>query len=90
MKISKIKIRPVIPHKGHIAFVSFVIDDWLFVDNIAIFKRLNKENIRLVFPVKKVGNNNISLFYPLSSTAYYEIETIIQDDFKRHIQQTSR
>jgi len=83
MIISKIKIKKLIPNKGHIGFVSCVIDDWLYVGNIAIFSRLNNpENIRLVFPEKKIGDKKISIFYPLTTEAYFQLEKTILECFK--------
>lgn len=75
MKITNIKIKTVTPNKGHLGFCSFVIDDWLFLNNIAIFSRLNEpEKIRLVFPEKKIGEIKISLFHPLKPESYFLLE----------------
>lgn len=82
MTITKIKIKKLIPNKGHIGFVSCVIDDWLYLGNIAIFSRLNSDNIRLVFPEKKIGDKKISIFYPLTTEAYFELERVILENFK--------
>ena len=80
MKISKILIKRLAPNKGHIGFCSVVIDEWLYLGNIAIFTRLNKEpNIRLVFPEKKVGEKKLQIFYPLSSSEYFQLEKAIFD-----------
>jgi len=80
--VSRIKIKKLIPNKGHIGFVSCVIDDWLYLGNIAIFSRLNSDNIRLVFPEKKIGDKKISIFYPLTTQAYFELEKAIFESFK--------
>ncbi len=83
MKITKINIKKIVPVNGHIGFVSFVIDNWLFLNNIAIFTRLNnKDKIRLVFPEKKINDKVISLFYPLDSKSYFEIEEKILEELK--------
>lgn len=84
MKITKIKVKKIIPNKGHIGFVSCVIDDWLFLNNIAIFTRLNDpDKIRLVFPEKKVGDKRINIFHPLTSEAYYFLENAVLDKLKQ-------
>jgi len=84
MKVSKITIKQIIPDKGHIGFVSLLIDNWLFLNNIAVFTRLNNpEKIRLVFPEKKMDDKKISLFYPLTSDAYFELEKAIQEKLKQ-------
>lgn len=82
MRITKIKIKKLIPNKGHIGFVSVVVDDWLYLGNIAIFSRLNSDNIRLVFPEKKIGDKKISIFYPLTKEAYFELEKIVLENLK--------
>ena len=83
MRIENIKIKIIAPNKGHVGFASCVIDGWLFLNNIAIFTRLNnKEEIRLVFPEKKIGEKVISIFYPLQSDSYYLLEKAILDKFK--------
>ncbi len=84
MKITSVKIKQVIPDKGHIGFISCVVDNWLFLNNIAVFTRLsNPEKIRLVFPEKKVGDKKINLFYPLTSEAYFELEKAIEEKLKQ-------
>ena len=83
MKITNIKIRRIVPVKGHIGFASIIVDDWLFLNNIAIFTRLNSDNIRLVFPEKKLSDKKIALFYPLTSKAYHELENIIKLKLKQ-------
>jgi hypothetical protein len=83
MKVSSIKIKPITPIKGHVAFASCIIDGWLFLNNVAIFTRLSDPTkIRLVFPEKKVGDKKISLFHPLSSSAYFDLEQAIDQKFK--------
>lgn len=82
MIVTKIKIRKIENNKGHIGFVSCVIDDWLYIGNVAIFSRLNSDKIRLVFPEKKLGDKKISIFYPLTGEAYYELERIVYETFK--------
>jgi len=78
MEITNVKIRKIVPVKGHIGFASCIVDDWLFLNNIAIFTRLSEPSkIRLVFPEKKVLDKKINLFHPLTSQAYFELEQAI-------------
>ena len=84
MEISNIKIKKLIPNKGHVGFVSCIIDNWLYIGNIAIFTRLNSEELRLVFPEKKIRDKKISLFYPVTTETYYKLEKIISDKFKKY------
>ena len=84
MIVTKIRIKKLIPVKGHIGFVSCVIDDWLYLGNIAIFSRLNDpKSIRLVFPEKRHGEKRISIYYPLTHDAYFELEKVILENFNK-------
>jgi hypothetical protein len=83
MRVSSIKIKMIAPVKGHIGFASCVVDNWLFLNNIAVFSRLEQpEKIRLVFPQKNTKDKKISLYYPLSRESYFELEKIIEDKIK--------
>lgn len=85
MKITKIKIKKVIPDKGLVGFASCVIDDSLYLGNIAIFTRLGeKDRMRLVFPVKEVKGKKIPVFYPLTAELYYLLEQAIVEKYKEN------
>lgn len=85
MEITKVKIKKVTPEKGLVGFASCVIDDSLYIGNIAIFTRLGEtERMRLVFPVKETGVNKISVFYPLTARLYYALEQAITEKYKEN------
>lgn len=78
MEISSIKIKQVTPSNGLIGFASLIIDGWLYLGNISIFTRPDREGIRLVFPGKKLKNGSvINIFYPLKSEHYFELEQAV-------------
>lgn len=86
MKISRVNIQKVTPIKNLIGFASVVVDDWLYIGNIAIFTRLGSDNtIRLVFPEKKLKEGSVSIFYPLTREAYYVLEKEVQKKFNELI-----
>lgn len=64
MKISEVQITPVKPHNGIVAFCSFVLDDSLYLGSIALMTRPDGA-LRLCYPTKKVGSQNINIFYPI-------------------------
>lgn len=83
MKISNIKIRTATDEKGLAGFASCVLEDVLFIGNIAIFSRLNRPGeYRVVFPVKDCqSGKRIEIFYPLTSEFYFELEKAIVQEF---------
>lgn len=65
MKISEVQIIPVKPQDGLVAFVSFVLDESIYLGSIAILTR-PEGGYRLVYPTKKVGFRNINIFHPIN------------------------
>lgn len=65
MKISEIQIIPVKPVDGLLAFVSFVLEDNLYLSSIALLTR-PEGGYRLVYPTKKVGIRNINIYHPIN------------------------
>lgn len=85
MKISKIKVKKVQPKDGLVGFASCIIDDSLYLGNIAIFTRLGEtDRMRLVFPVKEIGDNKLSMFHPVNAQLYYLLEQAIADEYKNN------
>lgn len=83
MNIAKVKVKKVTPNKGLIGFCSCVLNDCLYLGNIAIYTRLNNEDkIRLVFPVKKIGDVDVQLFRPLTKDFYYDLECAVLEKVK--------
>lgn len=79
MKISNITIKRITENKWHVWFASCVLFDCLKLNNIAIFKRLNIDWYRLVFPEKKIWENKVQMFFPLNKEAYLELEKAISE-----------
>lgn len=77
LEITKITISRIPENKGHIGFASCIINNKIKLNNIAIFKRLNNEGYRLVFPEKKINDKKIQLFFPVNSEAYFELESAV-------------
>jgi len=79
IKITEIQIIPVKPKDGLIAFASFVLDRKYYVGSVAVFTRLNGTDFRLVYPAKKVGEQNINIFYPINSETGRAIEEAVSE-----------
>lgn len=77
IEISKVNIALIEERKGHIAFITFVINDVFYVSGIALYRKLGG-GYRLVYPTKKVGNQHNNLFYPVNREvgSYIEKEVI--------------
>jgi len=82
MIITNITTKRVAENKWLVWFASCTIDNAIKLNNIAIFKRLWKETYRLVFPEKKVWENKIQIFFPISEMAYRILEEEITKNFK--------
>lgn len=66
-QISEIQIIPIKPQNGLVGFVSFVLDQSIYLGSIGIFTR-PEGGYRLVYPSKKVGFKNINIFYPINKS----------------------
>ncbi len=67
LEISEIQIIPVKPKDGLVVFASCVINNSLYIGNIAIYTSLSKpEGFRLVFPSKTLPNGkDINRVHPI-------------------------
>lgn len=81
MKISEIQIIPVKPQDGLVAFVSFVLNDSLYLSSIAIFTR-PEGGYRLLYPTKKVGLKNLNIFHPINRESANLIEKEVITKFE--------
>lgn len=73
MKISEIEIAFIKPHNGLIGFASFVVDESIYLSNIAIHKKLNSDGYRLTYPSK----GQFTLFHPIKKDVSLAIEAAI-------------
>lgn len=87
MKISEINFTPISPRDGLVGFASCVIDEAFRVGSIAVHVRPNGK-YRLVYPVKKVGDTELGLFYPINKKAGFAIETAILKKCKEIIRRS--
>ncbi len=70
MKITEVEVVFVKPHNGLIAFASCVVDDSLYLSNIAIHKKLNADGYRLTYPTK----GYYTIFHPINKATSQAIE----------------
>lgn len=81
MKISEIQIIPIKPQNGLVAFVSFVLDNNLYLGSIGILTR-PEGSYRLLYPTKKVGMRNINIYHPISKSFAQSIEKEVISKFE--------
>lgn len=75
-RLTEIQIIPIKPQNGLVAFVSFVLDERLYLGSIGIMTR-PQGGYRLVYPTKKVSEKNLNIFYPINRDFALAIENEI-------------
>lgn len=76
-KVTEIQIKPVKPNNGLIGFASCVVNQELYLSSIGIFTKLNEQGYRITYPTKKVGEDNLQIFHPITQELGKEIEMAI-------------
>jgi len=89
IKISEIQIIPVKPKDGLIAFASFVLNECIYVGNVAIYTSFGEKEYRLVYPAKSLPNGKqINSVHPITREAgeliYDNVITIFKELADRH------
>ena len=86
MKITEVEIILVKPQSGLIAFASLVIDNNIYLSNIAIHKKLNSDDYRLTYPCK----GPFTVFYPINKATSLAIEKAIINKLKNVMNKANR
>ena len=73
MKITEVKIEIVKPNNGIVAFASIVINDSIYLGSIAVYKKLNAQGYRVLYPKKGA----FDIFHPITKEASNLIEEAI-------------
>ncbi len=73
IKLSEIQIVPIKPLNGLIGFVSFVLNNNLYLGSIGIMSR-PEGGYRLLYPTKKIGIKSINIFHPINKEFAKSIE----------------
>ena len=89
--ISEVQIVPVKPRDGLVAFASCVINNSLYLGNIAIYTSpANHEGYRLVYPSKVLPNGkDIDCVHPINKHTGEVISEAIIKKYKNLITKTS-
>jgi DNA-binding cell septation regulator SpoVG len=79
-QITEIELIPVKATNGLVAFATLVLDNKLFLGNIAIFTRISGEGFRCVYPTKKLPNGQqVPVYYPINKETNQAIEFAVTD-----------
>lgn len=81
MNISEIQIIPIKPQNGLVAFVSFLLDEWLYLGSIGIYTKLDG-GYRLTYPSRKSGIKDFSIFHPIHQESAQLIEQTIINKYE--------
>ncbi|KKP79807.1 MAG: hypothetical protein A2271_02405 [Candidatus Moranbacteria bacterium RIFOXYA12_FULL_35_19] len=76
-KITEIQILPIKPNNGLIAFASVVLNEELYLGSIGVHRKIDGSGYRLTYPTKKVGEKNLNIYHPISSSLGIMIEKLI-------------
>lgn len=79
MKISEVEIAFIKPQNGLVGFASFVLDQNVYLSNIAIHKKLNSDGYRLTYPSK----GQFTIFHPINKDCSLQIEMAIFQQLKK-------
>lgn len=84
IEISEVEILPVKPRGGLVAFASWVINDSLYIGNVALYTSPSKPGgFRLVYPSKTLPNGKeISCVHPINKKAGELISNAIIKKFE--------
>ena len=75
-KVGEITIIPIKPKNGLVALATCVLDEKIYLGSIGIYTKL-KGGYRLTYPNKKVGENAINLYHPITKECGDNIEQAI-------------
>lgn len=81
VKITKLEINLIKPNQGLIGFANIVLEDQFFVGSIGVHSKLNGKGYRLTYPSRKVGDQNITIFHPVT----LELSKIIEEAIEAQI-----
>ena len=90
--VSEIQVVPVKPKNGLVAFASAVINNQIYVGNIAIYTSLSSQNgFRLVYPSKSLNNGTkLDIIYPINKEAGSIVQRQIVEQYLKLIENLAK
>jgi len=84
MQATEVDIAFVKPKDGLIALATVVLDDQLYLSGIEIHSKLVGSGYRLIYPTRKVGEAQFSMFHPTGKPVGLAIEQSIVEKLKNY------
>lgn len=82
--ITEVTIIPIKPKDGLVALASCVLDNKVYLGSIGVYTKL-KGGYRLTYPNKKVGENAINIYHPITKEVGDEIERVVIEKYEELI-----
>lgn len=87
--ISEVQIVPIKPRDGLVGFASFVFYKSIFLGGIGIYTR-PEGGYRLCYPIRKLTNKGVNIFYPINKEVGKDIENAIVNKFEEVVNKDDR
>lgn len=81
--ISQVRITAVTPMNGLLAFASVVLNGNIRLNSIAIHRKLDGSGLRLTYPTKRSGNEDRTIFHPITPDLSKAIERVLFDEYRK-------
>ena len=81
ISIANIRIFPVRPQDGLVAFASAIINEWMYVGSIAIHEKKDGSGYRITYPTRKSKGKDLNLFHPITQECSKIIEESIIGEY---------
>jgi len=87
LTFSEIKVILAEPKDGFLGFVSFVLNDAIFIGNVAIYQSVNRqEGFRLVFPDKKSLRGEVyKIVFPINKESYQAVVNAVEKKLREAV-----
>jgi len=82
MLVTEIDIAFVKPQNGLVAFASVVLNDELYLNGIAIHRKLDGSGYRLTYPTRKQGCSSSNIYHPIRKSLSQTIEEAVFQKLK--------
>lgn len=85
--ISDVQVVPVKPQNGLVAFISFVLNEQIYLGNLGLYTSFSSPyGFRLVYPTRKLQSGvKLSLVHPISKIVGATIEKQVVDEYQKII-----